>query len=148
MNDKKQGRLQRGIRRKRAAATVPKETRFVGRFFDWLIANEMAFVVLGGAVFGLLMMVTHLAVPDSLGVTGLKVLAGFWMFGIFAFVVVVTDGNRKYARSGGTIRTVSGAVTAVVIGLLMFAPSVELVGVSAAIGALLGATALHWVVHL
>ena len=148
MNDKKQGRLQRGIRRKRAAAPVSPQASATRRSFDWLIANEVAFVVVGGAVIGLILMVSHLTFPYGSGPLGIKVFAGFWLFGMFAFITIVTDDNRKYARSGGMIRTVSGAVTAVVIGLLMFAPSVELVAVSAALGAFLGATALHWVNHL
>lgn len=148
MSDKKQGRLQRGLRRKRGAAPVPARAGTIRRCFDWLIANEVAFVLAGGAVFGLIMMVEHLAFPYGSGPLGVKVFAGFWLFGIFVFITIATDDNRKYARSGGVIRTLSGAVTAVVIGLFMFAPSVELVGVSAAAGAFLGATALHWVAHL
>jgi hypothetical protein len=100
-------------------------------------------VVVGGAAFGLILLMTKALPLVSTADSLLKLLAGTWLLGMFLMITVVTESDRKYARTGGTIRTLAGAVAAAGIVSLCGA-SVDAMLLAAIVGGVLGISARYW----
>lgn len=145
MGSRKKGRIRRQIERSRMPEAAPRPG--IWKLFDWILNHEIAFVVVGSVVFALGAMAIEMTDAFASIRAFTQVFAGVWLFCVFAFIAMVTEDNRKYTSSGGTIRIVSGAVAAAGIALVFSAP-LEGVLAAAMIGAFLGGTARHWLEHL
>ncbi|HEY0064172.1 MAG TPA: hypothetical protein VGC21_18800 [Telluria sp.] len=138
-------RRRAGPLNKRMARDQPPPVRGRPRsaFLSWLLANDLAMVVVGGAAFGLILLMTKALPLVSTADSLLKLLAGTWLLGMFLMITVVTESDRKYARTGGTIRTLAGAVAAAGIVSLCGA-SVDAMLLAAIVGGVLGISARYW----
>ena len=66
------------------------------------------------------------------------------LFGIFFGVIVVTEDERAYRRTGSRIRVVCGALALGAIAILWAAP-MEVITFSVIVGAMLGYAGKYWV---
>jgi hypothetical protein len=145
MGSRKKGRIKRRIEQSRMPHAAPQ--RGIGHLVDWALNHEIAFVLVGSTIFAMGAMVIHFFDAFASVRAFTEIFAAVWIFFVFAFVALVTEDNRKYARSGGTIRTLAGAIAGAAITLVFAAP-LEGVLAAAIIGGFLGGTARHWLNHL
>lgn len=142
---KRKGRLVKAV--KRRVDRQPEATQAAWRWLAWLAQHEFLFVLAGAAVFALATMASHRLSAFESAQSFLKVFSVLWVVGVFLFIVVVTDDNRKYARTATKTQAVSGAIAGAGIALALGAPW-HGIAVGLMVGAFLGLFAKHWVYSL
>lgn len=145
MGSRKQGRIKRRIEQSRMPRAAPR--RGIGQLVDWILNHEIAFVLVGSTIFALGAMVIHFFDAFASVRAFTQIFAVVWIFSVFLFIALVTEENREYAKSGGTIRMLAGAVAGAGITLVCSAP-LEGVLSAAIIGGFLGCTARYWMAGL
>ena len=121
---------------------TPEPGRLV-RLLEWGQRHPVTALLSGGAILGGILLLTKAPFLVTSARAFFLYFACAWLLGTFLLIAVITESARKYARSGGTIRAVCGAVTGAGIVALLGAP---IDGVLLAVigGALLGSTARYW----
>jgi uncharacterized membrane protein len=138
------GRLSKSLQKSKNRAEPP----LLSRLIDWICAHETAFVLLGGFVFAALILLTHaIGIATNLTIF-VKVFAVVWVFGVFVCVILVTEDNSKYAKSGNTVRTSCGAIAGVGLAVMMFGLSSTAIASGLLVGAILGYLGKHWIYAL
>lgn len=109
-------------RRKGFAAQDAGPSKSTSTWWNWLAQHAWLLVLAGSAVVALLVVAAKLwGEFDSL-TSALQAFAIVWMLVAFVFVVVVTESERKYARSGQTIQMACGAIAGCGIALVLGGP--------------------------
>lgn len=114
------------------------------RLLDWVQRHPVTALLSGGAILGGILLLTRASFLVTSARAFFLYFACAWLFGTFLLIAVITESERKYARSGGTIRAVCGAVTGAAIAALLGAP-IDGVLLAAIGGALLGSVARYWI---
>ena len=129
------------------AASPRASSRFVQAFI-WLTASDVRLVLLVAAVFTAIMAARVLGASHfGIDTTTIQVIASVVLFGVFLGVIVVTDGPKSYRKSGAWVRTMSGVIAGVGIGII-YSLSFEAVVLWGLSGALLGFIGMRWAQHL
>lgn len=132
-------RLQQQLARPRQELSLPV------RGLLWAFRSEASAVLAIGALFALGMGARRLP-GSTLGNAGpaLQAALSLLLFGIFFGVIVVTEDERAYRRTGSRIRVVCGALALGAIAILWAAP-MEVITFSVIVGAMLGYAGKYWV---
>jgi hypothetical protein len=142
----KRARLPQRVRTLRQQQGVPSTGGW--RLLEWIVGHELAFILCGGLVFGLLMVLGHAArVFFGPASEFVRVLSMLWLAGIFLLTVLVMDDNPKYRKSGAWICAAAGAVAGAAIAWLCSAPA-EWIATLCGLGALLGVSKPVWLLKL
>lgn len=138
----KRGRLSQRVKNVRRQPAAPSKGGW--RLLAWCVKHELAFILCGALVFGLLMLLGH-AGGAFFGPANevIAVLSVLWLVGVFLFTVLVMDGNPKYRKWGAWICAGTGALAGAGIGWICSA-SPQWIGAFFALGALLGVTKPVW----
>ena len=133
------------------SAPAADNSRDVSRFVKvliWLAASDVRLVLLvaafvAGAIAARVLGTSHWGADN----TTLQVLASVVLFGAFLGVIVVTDGPKKYRKSGVGVRVVSGVIAGVGIAIVN-SLGFEAAALAALVGALLGFVGMRWAQHI
>jgi hypothetical protein len=134
----------------------------------WIVESKLRFILAVGVFFALVTFVPEVLLgladgartaatrpapevesPEPLFVIGalIRFFLALLVFGVFLGVIVVTEEEPEYARSGLWIRMACGTMAGAVIAVLGPA-SWEGVAVCASIGCVLGYFGKRWAYHL
>jgi hypothetical protein len=109
----------------------------------WTRARGWFLFAGAGLAIGLYALLTHMPGVPGTWIQALQWTGAAWLFGLFVAVTVVTDDERRYARSGFWIRTGSGAcIAAGMVAIFGIPPGG--IAFAVTVGAILGATGKYW----